>query len=292
MKRAPLVLLLASQATLFAHTALSDETQNDDYFDECPDEICGAPPTGGSKNGGGPIVIKYDLGPTVSVDEDYDADGLPDTYDNCPTVPNGSTKVEYLNDQGEVVEEGDGEAVIALRKEPYQNSDGDDYGDACDNCDYHANNDQQDIDGDGIGDACDDDKDGDTLVNDEDNCPLFANQNQNDLDNDGIGDACDSDDDNDSIPDDVDNCPKVPNQDQTNSDAYMLGDTAGDACDLDADNDGFMDNGEDLCLNARSDKNDDLDEDGIGDVCDNCPSTANSDQLDVNQNGIGDACEA
>ena len=34
----------------------------------------------------------------------------------------------------------------------------------------------------------------------------------------------------------------------------------------------------------------DKDNDGVGDICDNCPSTSNQDQLDTNFDNIGDAC--
>jgi hypothetical protein len=35
----------------------------------------------------------------------------------------------------------------------------------------------------------------------------------------------------------------------------------------------------------------DIDEDGVGDACDNCPQVANPGQQDQNGNGMGDACE-
>jgi hypothetical protein len=35
----------------------------------------------------------------------------------------------------------------------------------------------------------------------------------------------------------------------------------------------------------------DLDGDGLGDVCDNCPQAANSDQSDIDADGLGDICD-
>ena len=49
---------------------------SNDWFDECPDQNCGAPPAGGQGGGGGgggPIIVSYDLGPLFSLDEDWDA---------------------------------------------------------------------------------------------------------------------------------------------------------------------------------------------------------------------------
>ncbi|PIY99621.1 MAG: hypothetical protein COY63_02625, partial [Candidatus Huberarchaeum crystalense] len=139
-------------------------------------------------------------------------------------------------------------------------SDGDGFGDACDNCPNVYNLDQNDSDNDGIGDACD-------------NCPHVSNSDQTDSDNDGQGDACDNDMDNDGVSDNVDNCPKVYNPDQKDTD----GDGIGDACDN--------------CINISNYDQGDLDSDGLGNVCDNCPRVSNPDQKDSNNNGIGDACE-
>jgi hypothetical protein len=58
---------------------------------------------------------------------DSDGDGIFDSQDNCPEVPNPGQ----------------------------ENNDNDSHGDACDNCPNVDNEDQADTDGDGIGDACD-----------------------------------------------------------------------------------------------------------------------------------------
>jgi hypothetical protein len=36
----------------------------------------------------------------------------------------------------------------------------------------------------------------------------------------------------------------------------------------------------------------DADGDNVGDVCDNCLITPNTDQLDADENGVGDLCTA
>jgi hypothetical protein len=79
---------------------------------------------------------------------------------------------------------------------------------------------------------------------------------------------------------------------------------------LDLDNDGLLDCTVDLCPNIKSTDNSDLDQDFIGDVCDdcvdidgdgygdgvgcsgidNCPYVVN-DQSDIDNDGVGDACD-
>ncbi|HSR99221.1 MAG TPA: thrombospondin type 3 repeat-containing protein [Kofleriaceae bacterium] len=88
-----------------------------------------------------------------------------------------------------------------------------------------ANPTQQDSDHDGTGDACED-KDHDAVDNDVDNCEDDYNPGQEDADGDFIGDACEPDNDNDGVIDDNDNCQFVPGG-GTDTD----GDGLGDVCD-------------------------------------------------------------
>ena len=71
---------------------------------------------------------------------DGDADGIPDSIDNCPADPNPS--------QADADGDGIGDACDEDR-------DGDGVADVDDNCPAEPNPDQADADGDGIGDACD-----------------------------------------------------------------------------------------------------------------------------------------
>ncbi len=94
-------------------------------------------------------------------------------------------------------------------------------------------------------------------------------------------------------------CYDVSNPSQVNQDS----DAFGDACDDDIDGDGIGDVC-DLCIYQASTSNTDIDNDGRGDSCDldldgdgwlnnddNCPGLANVDQADVNTDGIGDVCQ-
>jgi len=126
------------------------------------------------------VDSKLDAQITVSggtCPSDTDDDGVPNTYDNCPQLPN--------TDQDDTDGDGQGNACD-------DDDDNDTVFDVSDNCSLLANPDQTDTDGDGQGDACDDDDDNDTIADDNDNCPSAANPDQTDTDGDGLGDACDT----------------------------------------------------------------------------------------------------
>jgi len=229
---------------------------------------CGTPETsgGGAAGGGGAILIaNTDLGDTYQSADDYDDDGVEDSYDNCPRQRNS--------------EQFD--------------SDGDGVGDLCDNCRDTHNQNQWDLEGDGVGDLCDLDMDGDSVLNHIDNCLRVYNADQSDIDEDTEGDACDRDIDNDGLDNLVDPCP------------MHVGDPTEDAewCSPDVDGDGVPDYGfnSDNCpgvhnpfqydtdLDGAGDKCDpDLDGDGVLNLVDNCNGVFNVNQTDEDRDGKGD----
>jgi len=216
-------------------------------------------------------------------EDDVDGDGVLDDQDNCRYLPN--------SDQAD--------------------NDGDGIGNICDNCPDNVNQGQENYDKDSYGDACDlcTDDDGDGFGDPGypvntcplDNCPVVANIDQADGDGDGVGEACDfcpgyynplqNDSDGDLVGDECDNCLNDKNHGQLDTD----GDGVGDECDncLSVTNGplaGTCIAGDNTMIGQPCTSNDmcsidngicgqknqeDLDHDGLGDVCDNCPGRPN-----------------
>ena len=241
---------------------------------ECDNNFgeCGTPEMSGGGNGGaGAILINNtDLGDTYQSADDYDDDGVEDSYDNCPRVRNS--------------EQFD--------------SDGDGVGDLCDNCRNTHNENQWDLEGDGLGDLCDPDIDDDGIDNVRDNCPRVFNTGQDDIDGDLEGDACDRDIDGDGLDNLTDPCPMLQG-DPSQADS--------DLCAPDLDGDRVPDYGfaADNCPGVYNPEQYDTDRDTSGDACDpdidadgvlnnvdNCPTVFNVNQEDRDRDGRGDdACD-
>ena len=264
-------------------------------------------------------VDRDDVGDVCDASFDDDEDEVPNPDDNCPGTAN--------EDQDDADEDGVGDACdncVDDKNPPADtdgdgtvdaqpDADGDGVGDACDNCAGVPNPDQANADDDIRGDACDSDADDDGVVNELDNCFLVANEAQADADGDAFGDACDpcAGHVDQGVDTDGDGLPELP----FDFDA----DGVGDACDncpneanpasaggtqVDADGDGFGDVC-DVCPSASDPNQEDLDDDDLGDACDddddgdavpdttdNCPQAANADQTNTDGlNDGGDACD-
>ena len=115
-------------------------------------------------------------------------------------------------------------------------------------------------------------------VNGPDNCVGLSNSTQLDTDGDGEGNACDDDDDDDEIAD---------GQDCSPLDITKWRDQAY----VDADGDNVRENSTAAtvaCFGATPPSGYTVEENGP----DNCPETANSDQVDTDDDGHGNACQA
>ncbi len=98
----------------------------------------------------------------VTVDDDIDQDGIPDSEDNCLNKPNGPNRGTCMpgSDKEGSICQTDDDCVIGCSSNGkcslnQEDSDQDSFGDICDNCPYVCNLQQLDADKDGRGDLCD-----------------------------------------------------------------------------------------------------------------------------------------
>lgn len=180
---------------------------------------------------GGTISPTFD--PKV---RDRDGDGIPDSRDDCPNVPEDFDGFE--DDDGCPDYDNDGDEIL-------------DVDDACPN-------EPEDFDGFEDDDGCPDpDNDGDGILDFDDACPDKPETFNGYLDEDGCPDTI-GDRDGDGVPDHLDPCPDEPEDFDGFEDE--------DGCpDLDNDGDGILDV-DDACPNEAETFNDYLDEDGCPDV--------------------------
>jgi hypothetical protein len=247
-----------------------------------------------------------------NADQDDDGDLVPDSEDIFP-----------LDSQESVDTDGDGigDNSDAFVNDPSEthDTDLDGVGDNSDNCLEISNLSQLNTDGDEYGDACDNDDDNDGFSDVSDDLPVDPTEHV-DTDSDGIGNNSDNDDDGDGVIDSLDFRPLDSRYSQdTDGDGipdawellYQLDpndrtDAASDQDDdgavalqefiegtlpvADADNDGLSNNYE---VSIGTDPNDaDSDDDGVNDKQDSCPLLPNDNQLDTDGDSIGDACDS
>ena len=200
---------------------------------------------------------------TNELQTDSDRDGIGNTCDNCVARRNGVCGMpgRFCDANKNGVEDPN---EIAMGVDPntglQPDADGDQVGDACDNCPAIPNgNCNVRVEN------CDQNHDEDL------SSAEVSRGSQTDRDDDGLGDACDPDLDRDHIP-----CAQDPNDP-----VVCLNPCVGGAVSGCSDN----------CPNTKNATQVDSDSDGVGDACDNCDDVPNPGQEIHDSDGLGDACD-
>jgi hypothetical protein len=226
-------------------------------------------------------------------DVDTDGDGKLDCVDNCPAVANA--------DQEDSDGDGTGDACDGCPQDKNKTEPGlcgcgasdidiDADGVLCaDACPTDPSKTEPGVCGCGVADV---DSDHDSTPDCRDRCPHDPDKTVPGAC--GCGEA-DLDVDQDGIADCIDNCPAIANAGQVDSDRDGSGDVC-DPCPEDASNRCL-----DQCPNDPNKTSPgvcgcgvadtDTDQDGVPDCVDNCVNTANADQADLDEDGIGDVCD-
>jgi len=210
-----------------------------------------------------------------NTDEDDDGDGLTDSFEaNLGTDP-----LKRDTDDDGVLDATD---ALPLDANERFDSDKDTIGNNTDNCPLIPNTGQINTDGDDFGDACDRDDDGDNVLDINDAFPLNSTESL-DTDGDGIGNGTDTDNDNDGVLNDEDAFP-LDATEYIDTD----GDEVGDNSDPDIDGDG-VDNADDAFpLDENASSFDDTDGDGwpVGQDIDDTEFDNTPPYLDTDGDGL------
>ncbi|MDF1565926.1 MAG: thrombospondin type 3 repeat-containing protein [Deltaproteobacteria bacterium] len=222
----------------------------------------------------------------IGASVESDGDGLPDHLERCTLGTDPSLGDSDGDSVGDFVEtlggtatpNSDGDALIdALDPD----DDGDGIPTADEDYDGDGDPTNDDADGDGLIDYLDPlnddgplgDLDGDGVINPLDNCPAAPNPLQTNLDGDGEGDACDADADGDGVDatgdcDDLDASVQAGVDHWPDADADGHGEPGAPTAYCGSPPMGWVTNGDDNCPAASNPGQEDLDLDGLGDVCD------------------------